>query len=230
MQWRRNLTWRPGDLGWQIAALFMVGSLLFALGSFPPYSQLVDGRVVGVTFVIGSLFFTGGGYSQFLDVVNSSDDPAVGESGRFRWWVWQPARMLWWASFVQLIGTLLFNVNTVDAMAETLTVQQENRLVWGPDVFGSIAFLVASHLFWLSVCGRVWCVRRDDADWWGALLNYAGSICFMASAITSFTLKTTGEAVSITIVNLGTFVGAICFLVGAYVSLRPAVADAAAGG
>ncbi|MDH3704581.1 MAG: hypothetical protein OES57_00835 [Acidimicrobiia bacterium] len=220
MQWRRELTWNASDLGWRVAALFMVGSFLFALGSFPPYSQLVDGRVVGITFVVGSLFFTSAGYSQFLQVIN--DDSDAGSDGSFRFWAWQPRITLWWATFVQLIGTLLFNANTIDAMFETLTVEETNRLVWAPDFFGSIAFLVASHLAWISVCGRLWCVRRDDPDWWGALLNYVGSVFFMASAIASFTLKTTGEALNITIVNVGTFVGAVCFLVGAYLLLPPA--------
>jgi len=230
MQWRRELTWNPGDLGWRIAVLFMVGSFLFALGSFPPYSQLLDGRVVGITFVVGSLIFTAGGYSAFLEVINSDDGS---DQGTFRYWAWQPARIAWWAAFVQLIGTLLFNANTIDAMIETFTVEETNRLVWGPDFLGSIAFLVASHLAWTTMCHRVWCVRRDDPDWWGSLLNYIGSIFFMASAIASFTLETTGETLNITIVNLGTFVGANCFLLGSYVSLpphQPAVASPTAPG
>ena len=66
----------------------------------------------------------------------------------------------------------------------------------------------------------------DDADWWVAALNYVGSIFFMLSAIASFTLTTTGEALNTTIVNSGTFLGAVCFLVGAYLLLPPAV-DAA---
>ena len=65
MQWRRQIAWRPRELDWRVAALFMVGSFLFALGSFPPYAQLVDPRVVGGTFFLGSLFFTAAGYSQF---------------------------------------------------------------------------------------------------------------------------------------------------------------------
>ncbi|MDH3752712.1 MAG: hypothetical protein OEU32_02470 [Acidimicrobiia bacterium] len=223
MRWRRELSWNPGDLGWRIALLFMVGSFLFALGSFPPYSQLVDGRAVGITFVVGSLFFTAGGYSALLEVINSPDDlrgdPAP---AKFRFWARQPAKTAWWAAFIQLVGTLLFNANTIGAMIETFTIEQTNRLVWGPDFLGSIAFLVASHLFWLGVCHRLWCVRSDDPDWWGALVNYVGSVFFMASAIASFTLKTTGEAINITIVNLGTFIGAVCFLVGGYVSLPPA--------
>jgi hypothetical protein len=219
MQWRRELTWNPHDLGWRIAALFMIGSFLFAIGSFPPYSQLVDPRAVGITFVVGSLFFTSAGYSQFLQVINEPDADAG--PGAFRFWAWQPANTLWWATFVQLMGTLLFNANTIAAMFEAFTIEQTNRLVWGPDLFGSIAFLIASHLAWTSVCHRIWCVRRDDPEWWGALLNYVGSIFFMASAITSFTLKTTGEAVNITAVNVGTFLGAVCFFVGAYLLLPP---------
>ena len=94
--------------------------------------------------------------------------------------------------------------------------------MWAPDMFGSVAFLVASHLAWLAVCHRLWCVRRDDEDWWIAALNYVGSIFFMLSAIASFTLTTTGEAVNLTLVNFGTFLGAVCFLVGAYLLLPAA--------
>jgi len=34
-------------------------------------------------------------------------------------------------------------------MFKGLSTEQTNRLVWAPDFFGSIAFLVASHLAWL---------------------------------------------------------------------------------
>ncbi len=224
MRWHRGLTWNPGDLGWRIATLFMVGSSLFALGSFPPYSQLVDGRAVGITFVVGSLFFTAGGYSAFLQVINTDDDGDPARAER-RFWVWQPNNMVWRAAFIQLIGTLLFNANTINAMIETFSVEQTNRLVWGPDFLGCIAFLIASHLSWLGVCHRWWCVRTDAPDWWAAMLNYVGPIFFMASAVASFTLPTTGETINITIVNLGTFLGAICSLIGGYVSLPPATAD-----
>jgi len=220
MQWHRQLSWDPGDLGWRVAMLFMVGSFLFALGSFPAYAQLVDPGTVGITFVVGALFFTSAGYSQFLQAINTAEDGDE-ESGPFRFFAWQPESMLWWATFVQLIGTLFFNFNTIDAMFESLSTEQTNRLVWAPDFFGSIAFLVASHLAWLLVCGRIWCVRRDNADWWIAALNYVGSIFFMASAITSFTVPTTGEVVNLTIVNSGTFLGAACFFVGAYLLLPP---------
>ncbi len=125
---------------------------------------------------------------------------------------------------IQLAGTLLFNVNTIDAMITTFDVEETNRLVWSPDFFGCIAFLVASHLYWWDTRRR-----RDghgneprDSEWWSSLLNYIGSVFFMASALAAFTLPTTGEVVNITIVNSGTFIGAICFLVGSYVLLPAA--------
>jgi hypothetical protein len=218
MQWRRRVEWTPRDLDWRVSALFMVGSSLFALGSFPPYSQLVDGRVVGITYVVGSLFFTAGGYSTVLQVINDGADDSV----PMKWWAWSPRGALWWAAVVQLIGTLLFNANTIDAMVAAFTVEETNRLVWGPDFFGSIAFLVASHLAWMHLSGKFWYRDTDDPEWWSSMLNYLGSVFFMASAIASFTLPTTGETLNITIVNTGTFLGALCFLVGSYVLLPPA--------
>jgi hypothetical protein len=218
MQWHRELTWNPRDLQWRIALLFMVGSFLFALGSFPPYSQGVDARVVGVTFVLGSIFFTSAAYSQLVQIINDPPDPV---RSRLRLWAWQRHKLLWWAAFVQFIGTLFFNANTIRALVDTINTPEEaNRLVWAPDFFGCIAFLVASHLFWLAVCHRLWAVQKDNPDWWGSLLNYVGSIFFMLSAIGSFTLDT-GQEVDVTIVNFGTFVGAVCFLVGAYLLLPP---------
>jgi hypothetical protein len=222
MQWRRRVEWTPRDPGWRIAVLFMVGSTLFAIGSFPPYSQLVDGRIVGITFVVGSLFFTSAAYGAFVQVINDgSDDPT-----RTRLWAWSPRGALWWAAVVQLVGTILFNVNTIDAMVTTFTVEETNRLVWGPDFFGSIAFLVASHLAWMHLGGRFWFSDTDDPEWWSSMLNYLGSVFFMASAIASFTLTTTGEALNTAIVNTGTFLGAICFLVGAYLLLPAATPKA----
>jgi hypothetical protein len=138
-----------------------------------------------------------------------------------RFWAVRSRDLNWWSAAVQLVGTLLFNISTGFAMVDNLDVDDVDRLVWRPDMFGSIAFLVASHLAWLAVCGRRWVVRRDDAEWWSTALNYLGSILFMASAVASLTLPTTGDVVNIAIVNAGTFGGAVCFLVGAYL-LRPA--------
>ena len=215
MQWRRRVEWTPRDPEWRITVLFIVGSALFALGSFPPYSQLVDGRAVGITFVIGSLFFTTAALSAAVRVIDEDRNDGT----RTRWWSESRVSRLRWAAVIQLAGTLLFNVNTIDAMVTTFTVEETNRLVWAPDFFGCIAFLVASHLYWRDSRSRRTGNGTHDSQWWSSLLNYVGSVFFMASALASFTLTTTGEAINIAIVNTGTFLGAICFLIGSYVLL-----------
>lgn len=55
-------------------------------------------------------------------------------------------------------------------------------------------------------------------------LNLAGSIAFQLSAIAAFIRPATGELLSVPVANLGTFVGAIGFLVGAML-LIPEMAD-----
>ncbi len=220
MQWRRGVHWTPLDPEWRITMLFIVGSALFALGSFPPYSQLVDGRVVGITFVIGSIFFTTAAITAAVRVIDEDRNDGT----RTRWWSESRVARLRWAAVVQAAGTLLFNVNTIDAMITTFDVEETNRLVWAPDFLGCIAFLVASHLYWWDTRTRRQGDRNDthDSEWWSSLLNYVGSVFFMASALAAFTLPTTGEAINIAIVNTGTFLGALCFLVGSYVLLPPA--------
>ena len=48
--------WAPSARGWWIAALFAVGSLLFALGAAPGYASAVGARWDSLAFFAGSLF------------------------------------------------------------------------------------------------------------------------------------------------------------------------------
>lgn len=222
MQLRREIWAGPHGLAWLIAWSFMVGASLFALGSFPPYSQRVDPGVVGSTFVIGSVFFTAAAYGQFVQVLGERPG---GVTGWRRYLGWRPGVTAWWAVAVQLAGTVFFNISTVNATAEGLSAEEANRLVWAPDIFGSVAFLVASHLAWIGACGGWWRVRRERDDWWISAINYVGSIFFMVSAIASLTLTTTDQVLNTALVNLATFVGAACFLVGAYLLLPTGSVD-----
>ncbi len=215
MTWRREVRWNAHLLGWRVGALFVVGSFLFALGSFPVYVQAVDPRVDAATFAIGSVFFTAAGYSQFLQVLNDG-------SATFRYIGARSRDLDWWAVAVQLAGTVFFNISTFGALVEGLAVQQVNRLVWAPDMFGSVAFLVASACAWTALVGFRWAVRANDAAWWINVLNSVGSVLFMVSAIAALVIPTTGEMLNIALVNLGTFVGAACFLVGGYLLWPPA--------
>ncbi|PJJ58012.1 hypothetical protein CLV56_2255 [Mumia flava] len=215
---RRELGWHLDDLAWRVAVFFMVGSALFALGSFPAYTQIVDDRALGMTFVVGALFFTAASYSQLVQVL--AGDPhgrADGSGGPY--WGWRPRDLAWWACVVQFAGTLFFNVTTIAGLSTTFTTAQAVRLVWAPDFFGSIAFLVASHLAWLTVAHRVWVWQPRNTDWWIAALNYLGSIFFMIAALAQYALETDQKPGNIAIVNTGTFLGAVCFFAGAYLLL-----------
>ncbi|MBY5161328.1 hypothetical protein [Salsipaludibacter albus] len=216
MRWRRRLGWDPGRGTWRVAVLFMVGSLLFAIGSFPVYGMLVSASTVGLTFFVGSIAFTMAAAGQFAEAV--ADRRRVGpESGGGG--SGGATGLAVWAGVVQLLGTLLFNLSTGDALRDNLDVAEVNRLVWAPDVYGSVAFLVASALAWTAVCGPRWCRRPDDPDWWMAALNALGSVFFMVSAVAALTLPTTGQALNLALVNSATVAGALCFLVGAWLLL-----------
>lgn len=62
-------------------------------------------------------------------------------------------------------------------------------------------------------------MEDKNISWQIAFLNLLGSIAFGISAIAAFVLPLTGQPISSTLVNLGTFTGAICFLIGAILLL-----------
>jgi hypothetical protein len=161
--------WAPGAVGWWIGILFAVGSACFAVGALPGYAAAVGVSTDNTTFFVGSLFFTSAATLQYLETVNV--DPVAGGRGhrRLRVLSWEPRRLDWWACAVQLIGTLWFNVSTFAAMLDGLNAHQAARLVWRPDAYGSVCFLVASALAWLEV-GHAWAAWRPASlSWWIAL-------------------------------------------------------------
>jgi YrhK-like protein len=218
--------WAPGAVGWWIGVLFAVGSLCFALGAAPRFVDAVGVAADGVTFFVGSLFFTAAACLLYLEVANASRVPAGVEAPeRRRLLTWEPHRIDWWAALVQLVGTVLFNVSTFDAMQEHLSASQANRLVWTPDAFGSICFLVASGLAWAEVSHGLWSWRPRSLSWLIAALNLAGSIAFGASAVASHVVPASDQPRNVTLMNLGTFVGALCFLIGAVLLLPERTRD-----
>lgn len=85
--------------------------------------------------------------------------------------------------------------------------------MWRPDALGSVCFLVSSFLAWVEVCHHAWAWRPRLISWWIGLLNLLGSVAFGVSAIAS-RVEPNGDLRSETLTNLGTFVGAVCFLAG----------------
>lgn len=211
------------NFSWWIGTLFMIGSFCFAAGTLIAISE--NPRSAGIVFFIGSIFFTSAGYSQFLEVINAGGEKE-GESDKILMFAVQRGNIEWQATFIQFIGTLCFNVTTGAALISTLDSEQAKRLVWSPDAFGSIFFLWAS---WLAVVE----VRRNwhgnpqrNREWSITWLNMIGSIFFGLSAIGAWVVPDTGSYWNAAWNNGGTFLGAVCFFVGAYL-LWPEAAEAA---
>lgn len=175
---RRGTTW------WS-AVLFIVGSACFAIGPFPGFVHLVGAAADAAVFFAGSLFFTSAAALQCVG----------GGLG--------PRGLDWWAGVVQLAGTLFFNLSTFGALQDNLTTAQENRLIWAPDVFGCVCFLVASGLAWAAARG------------WINGINLAGSVAFAVAGVASFFVPDTGDVLDLAAANFTTVIGALCFLAGA---------------
>jgi hypothetical protein len=172
-----------------------------------------------VTFFVGSIFFTAAAYLQYLQTLNAPHALRPGTDERLRFWTWEPSRIDWSASAVQLVGTVFFNVTTLAALDTSLDATQAHRLVWVPDMAGSICFLVASGLAWFEVSHSWWSWRTRSISWRIAAVNLAGSVAFGVSAVASKVVATTGEPRNIMLVNLGTALGGVCFLAGALLML-----------
>lgn len=221
--------WAPAQLGWWIAVLFMVGSACFAVASFAGLAPDVFGKsfqnvtTINVVFFVGSVFFTAAGYLQLLEATNADRRAALarGETPaqKFRWFAWQPGQIGWLSAFVQFIGTLLFNVNTLDALLPGVDWLQEDLLIWTPDIIGCVCFLVASWLAVLEYCHGYWCWQPHNLSWWIVIVNLLGSIAFMVSGVFAAVLPGATDVLDLWAVNLWTFIGAVCFLVGAYLLL-----------
>lgn len=181
-------------------------------------SGVLGSTAANASFFAGSLFFTTAAAFQLTlsgrPVVASEPGqprtrPGAGRRSRV-----SPA---WLSAAVQLLGTVLFNISTLGALLAH-TVTGERRLVWAPDVAGSIAFLVSSALavVVLAVAGTL--RRPRDAGWWATWLNLAGSVAFGISAVAA-AVAPDGVLLDASLATRTTFLGAIGFLLAAAVLL-----------
>lgn len=210
---------RPRALNALIAALFMIGSACFALGTVPAYVTAVGPVPDAVTYFVGSIFFTSASFCQLVQSQSPAMSPELGGDD----WTWAPVVLRawlpgnrgWMAAITQFPGTLAFNVSTGFAIVMTLSTDQAHKLVWVPDFVGSVLFLVASA-YGIAAVGPVEELELEMYSWQVAWLNMIGSIFFMLSAIASDTLPHSHLQVDVRWASLGTFLGAVCFFAGAW--------------
>jgi hypothetical protein len=214
----------PARLNNAIASLFMVGAFCFALGAIPAYVHAVGAAADAMTFFVGSIFFTSASYCQLVQAQSPGMTGGVDEQRqhtriRALLWAWRPRDKNWLAAATQFPGTLFFNISTFAATVHNLSVAEADKHVWRPDFFGSVLFLVSSA-YALSALGvGFWRPQLRELPWSIAWLNMLGSVAFMASAIASYVLPSTDTLLDLPLANAGTFLGAVCFLIGAALML-----------
>lgn len=195
-------------LTWRIGLLFGIGSVCFVLGPIPAYGQAVGGQGVAVTFFVGSLFFTSGALLSYAQVVRDAGH---------RWVGWEPRHAGFWATLIQLAGTVYFNVSTFAAMFD-VPDNLVDRVVWRPDALGSICFLVASAIAFAEAGHRWWSWRPGERDWHITALNMWGSVFFGFSAVGAY-VQPTGDLTNVQWSNGGTLLGAACFLAASLLTM-----------
>jgi len=182
-----------------MALFFALGSACFLIGPFPGYAQLVGASADAVTFFVGSILFTAGGA---LQTFIAFPERHSGGSGR----------AAWWAAVVQSAGTLFFNVTTYQALHTSITNPNYNRLVWRPDAFGSICFLVSGAIAYHASPRHGWLPVRGRPGWWEPSVNLLGCVFFAISAVAGYLVPSTGSVINLAAANLNTALGAACFL------------------
>jgi hypothetical protein len=190
-----------------MALFFALGSACFLVGPFPGYAQLVGATADAVTFFVGSILFTAGGA---LQTIIAYPERHSGPSG-------PPA---WWAATVQSAGTLFFNVTTYQALHTSLSNADYDRVVWRPDAFGSVCFLISGVIAYRVSARHGWLPARGHPGWWEPAVNLLGCLFFGIAAIAGYLVPSTGDVLSLAAANWNTALGAACFLACALATLR----------
>lgn len=189
---------------------FAVGSVFFAVGVVPWYAEAVGPLWDAATFFAGSVFFTMAG---FIQLALSGRRPPKRSSS--------PAEFAdWWSAAIQFAGTLLFNVSTAAVLVRTIQDASAASTGWRPDAWGSAAFLVSSVLALVAASRRHELWDADARTAHGTWLNMAGSVAFGYSAVGAYVVPATGDIYNAAWVNIGTFVGAVCFFLAAVLARR----------
>ena len=176
-----------------------------------------------MVFFVGSIFFTSAAALQWLETINADPVPLIAAE-RFGVLTFEPRRIDWWSSGVQLVGTVFFNFTTFHALQDGLDAGAYDRLVWRPDALGSVCFLVSGYLAYVEVSGHALWPGERTLEWKIAAVNLVGCIAFGISAIASFWVPDSGGVLALAASNWFTALGGLCFLVGAVLLLPESAA------
>ncbi|QDT01987.1 hypothetical protein K227x_03580 [Rubripirellula lacrimiformis] len=211
-----------------IGSVFAIGALLFAVASGLALMPAIAGHVfdqprINAIYFAGSIPFTIAAWLQLYQAANAGElDSGTVDSDRRFLFGWFPHRIGWTSSALQFMGTVLFNLNTLDAMLPTLNWFQQDLLIWLPDFAGSVLFLVSGYLAFIETCHRYWAWKPRSLAWWIVFINLAGCVGFMSSAVFAWVSPGAANPEFATFATMLTLQGAVCFLVGALLMLPEA--------
>jgi len=214
-------------LNWWIGILFAIGSLLFMLGSvlalYPTFATHLgfDAAETNAVFFAGSIPFSGAAFLQLFQAGRAPPpEPNPGEKKRHSVFLgWKPHDIGWLSCALQFGGTLLFNINTFDAMRPNLDRIQYDFAVWAPDALGSVLFLASGYLAFIEVGHRYWTWQPKEISWLVTFINLIGCVAFMVSAVFAFEPIRQPDFDAIGISTAFTLAGAAAFLVGSLLML-----------
>lgn len=220
----RRCLWMPRQLNWWIGVIFAVGSFLFMLGSLfsliPALARIgsLNANAINAIFFIGSIPFTTAAYLQLFQAANAVKRPSR-KASRPIVCGWFPHEIGWLSCALQFPGTLLFNVDTFDAMLPGLSWLQQDLDIWTPDFIGSVLFLTSGYLAFIETCHAHWAWKPADLSWWVTFINLLGCVGFMISAIFAFIPPKSSDLDLVNLSILFTLLGAAGFLIGSLLML-----------
>jgi len=204
---RRRL-WAPQEGDWWIASTFIIGSILFAAGAVLPTLSGIPSQAILSVYLTGSTLYLTGATVQLVRGRHMAIHSASGPQAARRL-----ANRNSLGAIIQVTGAIFFQVSATGDLLRSLSATPQEQILWVPDLTGSICFVVASAIFFSLQYPIQHRKGNPISDRTLAMLNIWGSLFFVASAIGVYAPALTGESLYPKLANVGTFIGAIFFLV-----------------
>jgi hypothetical protein len=222
------------DFNWWIGFFFVVGSLLFISGSICtlwPKLPIAEIANPARLFFVGSVPFTLAALLQFYQAGNASDFPQGDTASVQRKTLQQKLfgcrlhELGWWSCLLQLLGTMLFNLSTYQALNPGPNWISEDIWVWLPNFTGSILFLLSGYMAFAETCHAYWRYLPRNLSWWAVFWNLTGCIGFMISAFLAVLLSNADPVIRLQLSTWFTLLGAIGFLLGSMLLMPEAATE-----